>query len=487
MSEFRRGGTNMGGRALRKVASLAILAALLAMPMALPVGAEDGETRTGLPDFEVEALFNYLDVVAGELAWFNLTIHNAGDAAYLVRSSGDLEIYAYKDDETQVTFFQRIYEDIYVNESYIFDFQMKFDTTGLHSLSIFIDQSDRVEESNEDNNKATVEFEVIPRQTNKAPQADGGNDRTGYVGKPMLFSAQHSSDPDDDPLTYNWVFGDGDTDTGIRVHHAYQELGDYRAVLTVSDGYLTDEDIFTVHIIEAPSNLPPVPVITVATTIVMVDEVLELDGEANTIDPEGDDLQFDWDFDSTDGVNDWVIGPAVTHSWDKAGKYTVTLRVTDGVSTVDTTKRIEVTAPEPVNLIPSAYAGADVVLKKGDSWTFLGTGTDSDGHVVAYEWDLDGNGAFDTYSDSDGNLNYVFTEVGYRTLRFRVTDDRGGMGFDTVTVTVLDPKADDNSTPGMPSFIVIMIICLAAVLAKRGEIRVTGSRTETEKEELSFK
>ncbi len=487
MSEFRRGGTNMGGRALRKVASLAILAALLAMPMALPVGAEGGETRTGLPDFEVEALFNYLDVVAGELAWFNLTIHNAGDAAYLVRSSGDLEIYAYKDDETQVTFFQRIYEDIYVNESFIFDFQVKFDTTGLHSLSIFIDQSDRVEESNEDNNEATAEFEVIPSQTNKAPQADGGNDRTGYVGKPMLFSAQHSSDPDDDPLTYHWVFGDGDTDTSIRVHHAYQELGDYRAVLTVSDGYLTDEDIFTVHIIEAPSNLPPVPVITVATTIVMVDEVLELDGEANTIDPEGDDLQFDWDFDSTDGVNDWVIGPAVTHSWDKAGKYTVTLRVTDGVSTVDTTKKIEVKAPEPENLIPSAYAGADVVLKKGDSWTFLGTGTDPDGHVVSYEWDLDGNGAFDTYSDSDGNLNYVFTEVGYRTLRFRVTDDRGGMGFDTVTVTVLDPKGDDNSTPGMPSFIVIMIICLAAVLAKRREIRVTGSRTETEKEELSFK
>ncbi|MCK5642137.1 MAG: hypothetical protein KAJ19_15135 [Gammaproteobacteria bacterium] len=209
MSEFRRGGTNMGGRALRKVASLAILAVLLAMPLALPVAAEGGETRTSLPDFEVEALFNYLDVVAGELAWFNLTIHNAGDAAYLVRSSGDLEIYAYKDGETQVTFFQRIYEDIYVNESFVFDFQVKFDTPGLHSLSVFIDQSNRVEESNEDNNEATVEFEVVPSQTNKAPKADGGNDRTGYVGKPMLFSAQHSSDPDDDPLTYHWALGDG--------------------------------------------------------------------------------------------------------------------------------------------------------------------------------------------------------------------------------------------------------------------------------------
>ncbi|MCK5642136.1 MAG: PKD domain-containing protein [Gammaproteobacteria bacterium] len=271
------------------------------------------------------------------------------------------------------------------------------------------------------------------------------------------------------------------------MNHAYQELGDYRVVLTVSDGYLTDEDIFTVHIIEAPTNLPPVPVITVATTIVMVDEVLELDGGTNTMDPEDDDLQFDWDFDDADGVDDWVRGPAVTHSWDKAGKYTVTLRVTDGVSTVDTTKTIDVKAPEPENLIPSAYAGADVVLKKGDSWTFLGTGTDSDGTVVAYEWDLDGNGIFDTYSESNGNLNHVFTDEGYRTLRFRVTDDRGGMGFDTVTVTVLDPSGDNNSTPAVPSFIVIMIICLAAILAKRGKIRGTGSGTGTEKEELSFK
>jgi hypothetical protein len=56
-----------------------------------------------------------------------------------------------------------------------------------------------------------------------------------------------------------------------------------------------------------------------------------------------------------------------------------------------------------------------------------------------------------------------------------------------VTVTVLKPEGADNSTPGMPSFIVIMIICLAAILVKRGEIRGTGSGTVTEKEELSFK
>ncbi len=487
MSEYRWGGNNSRGRALRTIASLAVLAVLLAMPIGLLVAAEDGETRTSLPDFEVEAFYNYLEVVAGELSWFNLTIHNDGDAAYLVRSSGDLEIYAYKDDETQVTFFQRVYEDIYVNESYIFDFQMKFDTPGLHSLSVVIDLSNRVEESNEDNNEAVVEFEVVPSQTNKAPKADGGNDRTGYLGKSMLFSGKHSSDPDADILTYRWVFGDGDTDTGVRVNHAYQELGDYRAVLTVSDGYLTDEDIFTVHIIEAPTNLPPIPIISVAKTVVLVDEVLVLDGETNTMDPDDDHLQFDWDFDSGDGVDDWVRGPTVTHSWDSVAKYTVTLRVTDGVSTVETTKKIDVKAPEPENIIPAAYAGAEVVLKKGDSWTFLGTGTDSDGTVVAYEWDLDGNGIFDTYSESDGNLNYVFTDEGYRTLRFRVTDDRGGTGFDTVTVTVLKPEGDNNSTPGMPSFIVIMIICLAAVLVKRGEIRGTGSGTVTEKEELSFK
>jgi len=56
-------------------------------------------------------------------------------------------------------------------------------------------------------------------------------------GAPLTvdFDASESFDPDVDPLTYNWTFGDGNTGTGVEVSHTYVAGGDYTAVLRVSD------------------------------------------------------------------------------------------------------------------------------------------------------------------------------------------------------------------------------------------------------------
>ncbi|MBQ4820417.1 glycoside hydrolase family 9 protein [Aquimarina sp. MMG016] len=59
---------------------------------------------------------------------------------------------------------------------------------------------------------------------------------SGQAPLVVNFSAEGSSDPDGDALTYSWDFGDNTSGTGLTVNHTYTNAGQYTARLTVSDG-----------------------------------------------------------------------------------------------------------------------------------------------------------------------------------------------------------------------------------------------------------
>lgn len=58
-----------------------------------------------------------------------------------------------------------------------------------------------------------------------------------YASPPvtMDFDANSSSDTDGAITSYNWVFGDGDTDTGVTTSHTYNTSGKFTIILTVID------------------------------------------------------------------------------------------------------------------------------------------------------------------------------------------------------------------------------------------------------------
>ena len=91
----------------------------------------------------------------------------------------------------------------------------------LYYLSIFDAAVYRIQFG--DNQSPTASFTAMPRR--------------GTAPLLVSFNGGASSDPDGDPLTYSWNFGDGSqAGAGVTVNHTYQSAGTYTAILTVNDG-----------------------------------------------------------------------------------------------------------------------------------------------------------------------------------------------------------------------------------------------------------
>jgi PEGA domain-containing protein/PKD domain-containing protein len=57
---------------------------------------------------------------------------------------------------------------------------------------------------------------------------------------PFAFSAPNASDPDSDPLTYSWEFGDGTSSKEQAPRHVYNSAGSFSVRCTISDGKQSD-------------------------------------------------------------------------------------------------------------------------------------------------------------------------------------------------------------------------------------------------------
>ncbi len=84
-----------------------------------------------------------------------------------------------------------------------------------------------------------------------------------------------------------------------------------------------------------------------------------------------------------------------------------------------------------INQAPIANAGLDKSVTVNKTITLNGSGTDSDGYIISYEWKKG-----DTILSTTSTLNYTPTEVGIDTLTLTVTDDDGATASDSVMVTV---------------------------------------------------
>ena len=81
---------------------------------------------------------------------------------------------------------------------------------------------------------------ITVRNVNRKPVANPGGPYSGFVGVSVHMDGGASSDPDGEPLSFSWFFGDGGTGVGPTPEHTYEQKGVYGVALTVSDGVLSD-------------------------------------------------------------------------------------------------------------------------------------------------------------------------------------------------------------------------------------------------------
>jgi len=304
---------------------------------------------------------------------------------------------------------------------------------------------------------------AIVTVNNVPPLVDVGPDDTIGEGDPFA-GAGSFTDPGSDTWTATVDYGDGsgvqplvlNSDKTFSLGHTYAGQGQFTVTVVVTDddgGVGSDSLVVTV---EGPSNLPPVADANGPYSINEGSSAV-LDGSGSS-DPNGTALTYAWDLDN-DGQYDDATGVNPSFDGIDDGTFTIGLEVSDGLLT-DT----DATTVTVNNVAPTVDAGPDATIDEGDTFTGAGSFTDP-GVEDTWTGEVDygdGTGAQLVLNpDKTFALSHVYADDGIYTVTVTVTDDDGGVGSDTLVVTVNEATEPEQT-----------IFNLAA-RAKTGKINVT--------------
>jgi len=269
------------------------------------------------------------------------------------------------------------------------------------------------------------------------------------AGLPTSFDASPSTDPDGAVVKYEWdLDGNGsyetNTDETAAATKSYDTAGDVTAGLRVTDN--TGETATTTRTVTVQGTLPTAS-FTATPNPVSTGDQASFDASGSS-DPEGPIAKYEWDLDGN-GTFETDTGATATVSktYAKKGGVTIGLRVTDGDGATATTT-VGLTVQ---NKAPSAsFTATPNPVPTLNQVNFDGSASsDFDGTVTKYEWDLDGNGSYETDTGPTATTSRSFESAGNREIGLRVTDDDGATATTTRTVTVENrlPTASFTATP----------------------------------------
>ena len=248
-----------------------------------------------------------------------------------------------------------------------------------------------------------------------------------------------TTDPDvDEPLTIDWDIA-GTPKSGSSVTETFATPGPRTITMTATD---TDAGDGTVDAIPAtPQTVTvgnggnPNGAFSAGPNPAQPGETVTFNAAASTAQGGGSIAKYEWDLDGVAGYElDTGAVASATTSYAATGVHNVSLKVTDNCGGQDTTpgsvfvNNNSPTASFTVTPNPAAI-GATV--------TFNGTASsDPGGSIAKYEWDLDGDGTFETDTGTVATTTKAYTVGKTYFVKLRVTDNNGATSvtFDNLRV-----------------------------------------------------
>ncbi|MDE4907622.1 PKD domain-containing protein [Methanogenium marinum] len=307
---------------------------------------------------------------------------------------------------------------------------------GTHTVHFEVSDSDLTD-------TADVTITVLPG--NQPPISSFTVDTACDEGANISFNACTSSDPDDDLISYNWDFGDGETSSGMQVEHLYPSNGEYMVCLTVTDpDGETDTATTTIKVLNIAPDVDAGGDIEVYTN-----ETFALN--SSFTDPGILDLHFafvDWGdgeeesiiIDETEGQ---VIGD---HAYMDHGLFQVNVTVSDDDGGMGS-DMFNVTV---INRPPFARTNGPYTIAEGTMVIISAeNSTDPDGSIVEYIWDIGGDGETDFTGET---LEYIWEDDFNSTIVLTVFDDDGDNSSTSTEINVFNvaPTIESLSMPADP-------------------------------------
>jgi len=282
---------------------------------------------------------------------------------------------------------------------------------------------------------------IAVQHVNKTPVSNAGSDQVVNIGTTVTLDGFSSSDPDGNPLTYQWTAPDGIILSSAIASNPVFVAPDvtgktvYTFILVVNDGLVDsspDQVLITVNQVnKAPvSNAGPDQSVNEGTFV-------SLDGSVSS-DPDGNQLTYKWTvpagitLSSSTVSRPTFIAPEVTVNTS----YTLTLSVKDGL--VDSPADQVVITVRQVNKAPVANAGTDRSVNEGAMVTLDGTlSADPDGNPLTYNWMAPSGISLSSTSVAKPTFNAPEVTVNTSfTFTLVVNDGLVNSVADQVTITV---------------------------------------------------
>jgi PKD repeat protein len=251
-------------------------------------------------------------------------------------------------------------------------------STGTHTL--------KAEAIDEEGASAGDEIQLTVNEAGDAPVAGFEADQTTITeGETVNFTDQSTNNP----TSWSWDFGDGNTSSEENPSHTYSSAGTYTVELTVENNYGSDTEKKTDYISVGSA---PTADFSAGQTEVQPGNSVQFTDEST-------ESPTSWSWDFGDGNTSSEQNPS--HTYSSAGTYTVELTVENdyGSDTETKTDYINVSVPA------IDFNGTTLYVYPEDNATDLiewgGYGTEI----------TDGNGA-DSDTDGEANTSAIVSQLG---------------------------------------------------------------------------